>query len=376
MNQPKVSIVSVSYNQENYIRQTLDSFLEQQADFNFEIIIADDCSTDNTPKIIREYAKAHPKLFKPILREKNVGVAENFYGALRAASGKYIALCEGDDYWTDPAKLQRQVEFLDMHLDYALCFHPVKVFFETGESKDHVYPEERRAEEFTLEKLLQGNFIQTNSVMYRKQSYENMPPDILPVDWYLHLYHAQFGKIGFIDKVMSAYRRHEGGVWWGAYANREKLWERQGLKQLNLYNEILKLYGDNENHKQLIYGSIVSGFQAIIGLAAQGNTALLAKALAKFPEMGQGFILTQYFWTTEEKKQLFLKEKEMNEQLQQLQSENQKLAVEGEQLIAQCHVLETELAAIINSKKYRTVSKLADIKQKAKRVGSKKRRAA
>ena len=134
---------------------------------------------------------------------------------LPKAKGEFLAICEGDDFWTDPTKLQRQVDFLEKHKDYALVFHPVRVFFDKGEKKDSVFPDINT--EFTLEELLRWNFIQTNSVMYRaRKEYMDMVVDVMPGDWYLHLYHAQFGKIGFINRVMSAYRRHEGGVWWGS----------------------------------------------------------------------------------------------------------------------------------------------------------------
>lgn len=109
---PKVSIVSISYNQEEYIREALDGFAAQRTEFPVEVIIADDASTDATPRIIGEYAARYPQLFRPILRQTNIGVHANFKDVLSAARGEYLALCEGDDYWTDPLKLSKQVKYL------------------------------------------------------------------------------------------------------------------------------------------------------------------------------------------------------------------------------------------------------------------------
>ena len=127
---PLVSVVSITYNQEKFIREALEGMVLQKTNFDFEIIVADDASTDATAAIIQEYADAYPGLIKPVLRKKNLGAIANSLSSLRLARGKYLALCEGDDYWTDENKLQKQVDFLEAHQDYALCFHPVRVFFD------------------------------------------------------------------------------------------------------------------------------------------------------------------------------------------------------------------------------------------------------
>ena len=123
MKEPLVSIVCITYNHEPYLRQTLDSFLMQETSFAYEIVLAEDCSTDGTRKICEEYAAKYPDIIHYIYRDKNVGYNENEYEAMSAAKGKYIAYCEGDDYWTIPDKLQRQVDFLESHPDYSVCWH-------------------------------------------------------------------------------------------------------------------------------------------------------------------------------------------------------------------------------------------------------------
>jgi glycosyltransferase involved in cell wall biosynthesis len=280
---PKVSVVSISYNQENFIAQTLESFLMQKTNFNFEIIIADDCSTDNTAKIISGYATRFPDLIKPILRKKNVGIQENLVDALSQATGDYIALCEGDDFWTDEEKLQLQVNFLNTHRDYALVFHPVRVFFEKGEEEDSIFPDSTDPSNFTVKELLAHNFIQTNSVMYRRKTYKAIPKNILPMDWYLHLYHAQDGKIGFINRVMSVYRRQSGGVWWNAFKDVDLIWKKYGILHLRLYVEIMKLYATSLESLRILDRNIDTIVIALKNTDDQYKTHLLEEATEIFP---------------------------------------------------------------------------------------------
>ena len=119
---PLVSICCISYNHEKFISQCLDGFIIQKVDFPFEIVISDDCSTDNTKKIIDTYVSKYPAIFKNVSPSKNLGSIKNFYHVLEKASGKYIALCEGDDYWIDENKLQMQVDFLEKNPEYGMCY--------------------------------------------------------------------------------------------------------------------------------------------------------------------------------------------------------------------------------------------------------------
>ncbi|MBQ2822327.1 MAG: glycosyltransferase [Thermoguttaceae bacterium] len=227
MKTPKLSICCITYNHGDYIRKTLDSFLMQKTNFSFEVLIHDDASTDGTADIIREYAARSPEIIKPILQKENqfskgIITVNKFFNFPRIR-GQYVAICDGDDYWTDPMKLQKQVDFLEAHPDYTICFHPVNVHFENQPERKEIFPSEKRinrGKEFTLDELVAGNFIQTNSVVYRwvipeKESLEAFPPGIIPGDYFMHLMHAKHGKIGFINERMGVYRRHDGGVWQG-----------------------------------------------------------------------------------------------------------------------------------------------------------------
>lgn len=281
MKKPKVTIVSISYNQEAYIKQTLEGFLMQETDFHYEVIIADDHSTDGTAAIIKEIADKNPDIIKPILRKKNVGIFDNLFDALNQATGDYVAICEGDDYWTDALKLQLQVEFLDKNKDYALCFHPVRRFYEDKSKEDEVYPASGGV--YTIEELLKKNFIQTNSVLYRRQDYTKIPKGIMPIDYYLHLYHAQFGKIGFIDKVMADYRKHDEGIWWDSAV----VWKKYGESHLELYSAIFKLYGENDQYRSIILSNIYEGFLKIKKYGEENATEQFIK---KHPNIARELI--------------------------------------------------------------------------------------
>lgn len=293
---PLVSILCPTYNHEQYIEHALQSFLMQKTNFPFEILVHDDASTDGTAEIIKEYKKKYPETIKPILRSKNIystgvrGIVGRYL--LPKALGKYTATCEGDDYWIDENKLQKQVDFLEKNKDHALVFHPVKVFYENGEKEDSIFPEVKSG--FTIDKLLEGNFIQTNSVMYRRQEYKYLALDVMPGDYYLHLYHAQFGKIGFIDEVMSAYRRHSGGIWWQSHRDRMDIWSKHGLQHMALFIEMYRLYGKNDKNASTIKGLISGMISNFIETDTNKKTQLLASCVNEFPEQITLFLESQY----------------------------------------------------------------------------------
>jgi glycosyltransferase involved in cell wall biosynthesis len=270
----KVSILCITFNHKKFIKECLDSFLMQKTQFNYEIIIHDDASTDGTQDIIRDYQEKNPGLIKTIFQKENQysrGGKSFFIRFLfPRARGEYIALCEGDDYWTDPNKLQKQIDFLDNNPDYSLCFHPVRVFYESTEKKDEIFPTD--TDGFDLNRLLEGNFIQTNSVVYRKpHMYKDLKKGMMPGDYYMHLFHAQFGKIGFINDVMSVYRRHEGGIWW----DKSKVWKEHGEAHLRLYAELLKMFGENKEHNRIIYDSIIVAVQKMAEYSALNEKILM-----------------------------------------------------------------------------------------------------
>lgn len=215
---PLVSIACVTYNHELYIAQAIESFLMQETTFPFEIIIHDDASTDETQSIIKKYAKRFPSIIKTILQTKNIWqnkrISPTFTIVFPCAKGKYIAWCEGDDYWTNPNKLQKQVEFLEANPDFSVCHHRIEEIFEEGIKP--IKTKIIQKEVATFEDLAAtGNFIYTASCVFRNNVsilpdwFNSMPTG----DFILHLFNSQFGKIKFLDENMGVYRVHSGGIW-------------------------------------------------------------------------------------------------------------------------------------------------------------------
>lgn len=212
---PVVSILCITYNQAGFIRETLDSLLGQVADFPYEVLVGDDRSGDGTAQIVADYAARHPNLVA-VLRSENLGPNKNFADLVERCRGAFVAICEGDDYWTDTAKLQRQVDFLRARPEFTLCFHPVRVVYEDMPGVEELYPKHSSPQP-ALADLVAHNFIQTNSVLYRwryrGEEAFRLDEGIAPGDWYVHLMHAEVGRIGFLPQVMAVYRKHAGGMW-------------------------------------------------------------------------------------------------------------------------------------------------------------------
>lgn len=286
-NIPKVSILCITYNQDKFIRQALENFVAQKTDFAFEILVHDDASTDKTVEIIKEFENKYPKIIRPVFQKENQ-FSKGLFGVpvktlLEMARGECVALCEGDDYWTDHSKLQKQADFMDKNLSYSMCFHPAKVMFEKNPEKDYVYPDFKSNKNFTFEELLKLNFIQTSSVIYRKQKYYRLLTKILPYDWYLHLFHANFGEIGFIDEIMSVYRRHPGGIWWESSLNMDNLHLKYGIQEFNFYKNVYEIF-TNKSKEYLEEGVVPFGQYLINLFSDHGEFKKLEEFSLLYPE--------------------------------------------------------------------------------------------
>ena len=212
----KLSVCLITYNHGRFIAQALESALAQETNFEFEIVVGEDCSADHTRQILVEYQQRYPGKIRLMLPEKNLGANRNFARTLQACRGQYIALLEGDDYWTAPTKLQEQVDFLDSHEECAICFHSVRVFHEDGSVAPRLSPRFGHKKISTIEDLLGlGNFIPTCAAVFRNGLISEFPDwfyTLRIADFSLHVLNAQYGKIGYINKVMGAYRIHSGGT--------------------------------------------------------------------------------------------------------------------------------------------------------------------
>lgn len=216
----KVSVYCLVYNHEQYVRSALEGFVNQITTFDYEVFVHDDASTDASAKIIQEYAEKYPEIIKPIYQTVNQysrGIDFESIYILPKLSGEYIAVCEGDDYWTDPSKLQRQVDFLDSHPDYVACVHNT-VLLDMKSGTEKIMYEHSQDEDITFLEAAQGgrSAFQTSSLMYRMQ-YANNDPDFFEkaeVDDYPRaMYLTLSGKVRFLNRVMSVYRLGTQSSW-------------------------------------------------------------------------------------------------------------------------------------------------------------------
>ncbi len=252
---PVVSICSASYNHENYIEEALDSFLMQETDFPFEVLMNDDCSTDNTANIIREYEKKYPNIIKPIYQKENqyskgIKISPTFN--FPRAKGKYIALCEGDDYWTDPLKLQTQVDAMKEFPEVYMSFHPVR---EVPANKIVTkYYDENTI--IPIEEVILGGgyFCATTSLMFDIRAVKKLPPffNNAPVgDYYLQILGSVNGGALYIDRTMATYRKYVEGSWSMSHTNDME-------KTIKFFISTVKSLDDVDNFLDKKYKHVIS----------------------------------------------------------------------------------------------------------------------
>ena len=219
-----VSVCITTYNHEQFIAQALDGVLSQQTNFDYEILLGEDQSSDRTREIAKEYAARHPERIRLFLHDyphdyQRNGGANNFVHNIKNARGKYIALLDGDDYWTSPQKLQKQVDLLEAHPECSGCFHNVLMDHEGAPEKNrlfHMAPLAKRY--FGLKDIVSSHFIPTCSTVFRASMFAEFPDWYLEMpmgDWPLHILNAEHGPYAYLDEVMATYRIHGGGVWSG-----------------------------------------------------------------------------------------------------------------------------------------------------------------
>lgn len=245
--EPVVSVVCLTYNHESYIRQALDSFLMQQTTFPYEIIIADDCSTDGTESLCGEYAIKNPQVVRYLRAENNVGCIENERMAIEQARGTYIAVCEGDDYWTDPLKLQKQVDFLESHPDYSVTWARYQKYIQSkdmymSDGNENLFKDGQDSVEITTHMFLHRWITQYLTMMFRHSAYDNT--------WctrYKHFrdshqfYHLlQNGKGALLNFEGGMYRQTGEGIYSDLdHINRQKI-------QIEVFKELWKVNDDDD----------------------------------------------------------------------------------------------------------------------------------
>ena len=207
---PKVSVCITTYNHENYIANCLDSIVNQECDFDFEIIIGDDCSTDNTQLIIEEYVSKYPKIIKPIFREKNIGGEKNYLDVHNNILGEYICHVDGDDYLL-PGKLKNQVDFMDKTPDCNISFHRIRILSPDGNIKDDLVEYEKVKDGFERKDLLLYMAVATHSSkMYRKDVSSFKIPPFTVSDFYMNVEQLKNQKAYYINN--NCYGVYRSGI--------------------------------------------------------------------------------------------------------------------------------------------------------------------
>jgi len=245
---PTVSVCLLTYNHEKYIRQALKSVLSQETKFPFEIVIGDDNSTDATRQIILEYKEKYPQVIKMVLSPSNLGMNKNLINTLTHCGGRYLALLEGDDYWTSSQKIEKQVNYLEKNQECTICFHKVEVYIEATDKIRGVWPEFDPPAKTTIKDLLRNNYLHTSTVMYRNVELGWIPESFYELgigDWPLHVMYALKGNIGFLNETMSQYRIHPTGV-------------HSSLTMVQKYEAVLQ-------SREFMYKTIDRKYQKILG---------------------------------------------------------------------------------------------------------------
>lgn len=214
--QVKVSVALTAFNHEKFVARAVRSALEQDTDFDYEIVIGEDCSEDSTRDVVVGLAEEFPEKIRLLPAPTNLGARRNFVRTVGACKGEYIAVLDGDDYWTSPKKLQTAADFLDRHDECSICFHSVVLLYDNGDEVPYHPPWRKRI--YTIQDLLQRNFIMSCSPLVRRGHFVDFPawaydnPDF-PGDWTYLILNATRGHIGYIDELMGAYRLHGEGEW-------------------------------------------------------------------------------------------------------------------------------------------------------------------
>lgn len=214
----KVSVSVTTYNHERFIARALDGILAQRTAFDFEVVVGDDCSTDGTWDIVLDYRRRHPGRIRLVRPDRNLGRngTPMFVETLRLCRGQYVAMQDGDDYWTAEHKLQRQADFLDAHPECSLCYHNADRVHDDGSRPPSPSNPEGHPAFATLDDILVTNFVSSPSPMVRREVVARLP------DWFgrspfgdypLYLLAADRGPLGFISEAMAVYRIHPGGTW-------------------------------------------------------------------------------------------------------------------------------------------------------------------
>ena len=257
-----VDILMCVYNHEEFIAQAIEGVVSQQTNFKYRLIIGEDCSTDNTKRIVEKYLDLYSEKMLVFFHKTNIGAYENSRILFRESSSKYIALCDGDDYWTDPLKLQKQVDFLEANPEYVLCAANATVNNLTNKFFRSIYCNFNRDRSFDQKQVLMEFYCPTLSMLFRNHLH-NIPEwfhEVKSGDTFLHLILSQYGKFYYMDFIAGVYRQHNAGI---SNMNSQTEWFDNNITHLRKFKKIINEY-NVQSLDEVIYRSQLEYINALI----------------------------------------------------------------------------------------------------------------
>ncbi|WP_221388193.1 glycosyltransferase [Clostridium perfringens] len=247
-----VSINCITYNHEKYIGEALESFMMQKTNFDFEIIVSDDFSTDNTVEVVKKFQKKYPNKIRLIEGKKNIGARQNGMRAHNNSLGKYVAICEGDDYWTDCNKLQKQINYMEKNRDCSMVFHNAeKINDKTKKSEGFMINKNLKSKKILIKDFFELQFIPTASILYKKELKDNMPSwymDAITGDLPFNLILIANSYAYYMNDIMSVYRVGNSQSMMGKWKLRSNNLDFQ-INHSQGYLDILKNFNEFSNFK-------------------------------------------------------------------------------------------------------------------------------
>lgn len=234
---PVVSVIVCTYNQEQYISQTLDSILMQECDFEYEILVGEDCGTDATRRICEGYAEKYPQI-RLLERPHNIGKQKNYFDALIQCRGKYVSMCDGDDYWQDPLMLQKEVDYLESHPECVIVYHDSIMIDDKGNILSETEVGEQYKRDFSSDELIRGVDISNRTICFRNiVDYTKIDYSLVyNEDMFVYAIVGQYGSGHYMDNLKPSVYRILNGSIWSTMSELKQIWLKLGtIKALQKY---------------------------------------------------------------------------------------------------------------------------------------------
>jgi glycosyltransferase involved in cell wall biosynthesis len=299
--EPVLSVCFITYNHEKYIREALDSVLMQHVNFSMEIVIGNDCSTDGTTLIVQEYLEKYPDRIRLNSIESNIGMTANWLSTIQACKGKYIAMLEGDDYWTDAHKLQKQVDFLEKNPHYSFVAHDLGVIEEEGVlAQDSLLHFEENCELTITDCLTKQIFLQTATLVFRKCMLNPFPnwadKRVKSIDLLLYLMLSSQAPFYYLAEKMSVYRLHQAGISHVNWVTKQNQFELDMIFIYENFNQFssFQFKKEIEDKIEQLYLKIINNNTLESNVYKKALFKLLKLKPQKYNDLLKGYVINRY----------------------------------------------------------------------------------